>query len=360
MKVSKYLRGSGRFLAFVFVASVLWLLFDMAALRLSIADVNGQLMKELVLKDRELAKRLNAVPTNVRHNPVRKVNPDVETSQRSEMLSRRVVEVYRRKKPDRINGENKVAQKSRGNILSVTLPRVVAGNDSKVLVDTKSFEQNDISEKQNDPSYKIAPGVGTNVKKEVLPKTKAPSAGQEGNRVKLQSNATKDHQIPPKIPLQDVKIPQDVVLPDKFNSTVKKVTPDASNNIPPKQELSIQKVQMVDKRNLAVKDNRAVSLPVKPVVQVTAKPAHATKIHTGEPLKSTGVTKQDGLHKVMALDVTLKPRDARALGQFGWEALVPPEDEEESMRRWSEGYFNVFLSEQIPLDRAIPDTRPPA
>ncbi|KAG7330902.1 hypothetical protein KOW79_004871 [Hemibagrus wyckioides] len=364
MKVSKYLRGSGRFLAFVFVASVLWLLFDMAALRLSIADVNGQLMKELVLKDRELAKRLNAVPTNVRHNPVvRKVNPDVETSQRSETLSRRVVEVYRRKKPDWINGENKVAQKSRGNILSVTLPKVVAGNDSKVLVDTKLFEQNDISEKQSDLSYKIAPGVGANLKKEVLPKTKAPSAGQEGNRLKLQSNATEDHQIPPKIPLQDVKIPQDVVLPEKSNRTVKKVTPDAPNNLPPKQEHSIQKVQMVDKRNSAVKDNKTVSLPVKSVVQVTAKPAqsplNATKIHTGEPLNSTGVRKQDGLHKVMALDVTLKPRDARALGQFGWEALVPPEDEEESMRRWSEGYFNVFLSEQIPLDRAIPDTRPP-
>ncbi|KAK3543526.1 hypothetical protein QTP70_023634 [Hemibagrus guttatus] len=364
MKVSKYLRGSGRFLAFVFVASVLWLLFDMAALRLSIADVNGQLMKELVLKDRELAKRLNAVPTNVRNYPVHLVNLHVETSQRSEMFSRRVVEVYRRKKPDRIKGEDKVAQKSSGNILSVTLPKAVAGNDSKVLVDTKSLEQKGILEMLNAPSYKIAPGVGANVKKEVLRKTKAPFAGQEGNSLKLQSNATKDHQIPPKIPLQDFKIPQDVVLSNKSNSTVKKVKPDASNNIPPtqspKQEHSIQKV---DKRKSAVKDNKTVSLPVKAVVQVTAKlaqsPLNASKIQTGALLNSTGVRKQGGLHKVMALDVTLKPRDARALGQFGWAALVPPDDEEESMRRWSEGYFNVFLSEQIPVDRAIPDTRPP-
>uniref|UniRef100_A0A3Q2R149 Polypeptide N-acetylgalactosaminyltransferase 5 n=1 Tax=Fundulus heteroclitus TaxID=8078 RepID=A0A3Q2R149_FUNHE len=38
MKVRRYLRGSGRVLAFVFIASVIWLLFDMAALRLSIND----------------------------------------------------------------------------------------------------------------------------------------------------------------------------------------------------------------------------------------------------------------------------------------------------------------------------------
>ncbi|CAG09322.1 unnamed protein product [Tetraodon nigroviridis] len=46
MKVRRYLRGSGRVLAFVFVASVVWLLFDMAALRLSINDVNSRILKE--------------------------------------------------------------------------------------------------------------------------------------------------------------------------------------------------------------------------------------------------------------------------------------------------------------------------
>ncbi|XP_051564064.1 polypeptide N-acetylgalactosaminyltransferase 5-like isoform X2 [Myxocyprinus asiaticus] len=60
----------------------------------------------------------------------------------------------------------------------------------------------------------------------------------------------------------------------------------------------------------------------------------------------------------MALDVTEKPRDQQAVGQFGQPARVPRGKELESQRRWKEGHFNVFLSEQIPIDRAIPDTRP--
>ncbi|KAM6269110.1 uncharacterized protein LJ264_005015 [Porphyrio hochstetteri] len=39
-------RGSGRALAFVFAASVVWLLLDMAALRLSLGDAGGRLLKE--------------------------------------------------------------------------------------------------------------------------------------------------------------------------------------------------------------------------------------------------------------------------------------------------------------------------
>uniref|UniRef100_A0AAZ3R5A6 Polypeptide N-acetylgalactosaminyltransferase 5 n=1 Tax=Oncorhynchus tshawytscha TaxID=74940 RepID=A0AAZ3R5A6_ONCTS len=50
--VRKYFRGSGRALAFVFIASVIWLLFDMVALRLSMNDVNSQLLKESVVKER--------------------------------------------------------------------------------------------------------------------------------------------------------------------------------------------------------------------------------------------------------------------------------------------------------------------
>uniref|UniRef100_A0A3Q2Q0R7 Polypeptide N-acetylgalactosaminyltransferase 5 n=1 Tax=Fundulus heteroclitus TaxID=8078 RepID=A0A3Q2Q0R7_FUNHE len=54
MKVRRYLRGSGRVLAFVFIASVIWLLFDMAALRLSINDVNSQLLRERVNREKEI------------------------------------------------------------------------------------------------------------------------------------------------------------------------------------------------------------------------------------------------------------------------------------------------------------------
>lgn len=64
------------------------------------------------------------------------------------------------------------------------------------------------------------------------------------------------------------------------------------------------------------------------------------------------------LHKVLTIDRTLAPRDPRAPGQFGRPAEVPGEKEEEAKRRWNEGNFNVYLSDLIPVDRAIDDTRP--
>uniref|UniRef100_A0A8C5S323 Uncharacterized protein n=1 Tax=Laticauda laticaudata TaxID=8630 RepID=A0A8C5S323_LATLA len=64
------------------------------------------------------------------------------------------------------------------------------------------------------------------------------------------------------------------------------------------------------------------------------------------------------LHKVFTIDRTLTPRDPRAPGQFGRPAKVPGEKEEEAKRRWNEGNFNVYLSDLIPVDRAIDDTRP--
>lgn len=325
MKVSKYLRGSGRFLAFVFVASVLWLLFDMAALRLSNTDMNGQLMRELVLKERELAKRPNLNPTKFRQYPVQKVNPDVEKAQRSDML-RRQVEVYRRKKPDRNVVGNSAAPHLGANIVPKEI-KVAPGNDSKAHADTKSHERSDISETQKAPSNKVSRLLASDLKKAGLTKTNAPSVGQEGKRVvKLRPNGTST-------PTQAFTVPHWVVLSNTSSSTLKKEV---------KQEHSV------------LKDHKTDLPPGETLVRLTP-PAHLNA-STGE----LTLRKQAGLHKVMNLDVTLKPRDTRAVGQFGWAAEVPVDDQEESRRRWSEGYFNVFLSEQIPVDRAVPDTRPQA
>ena len=65
-----------------------------------------------------------------------------------------------------------------------------------------------------------------------------------------------------------------------------------------------------------------------------------------------------GTHRVLAMDVTLAPRDPQAPGQFGHPVAVPDDKQEEAKSRWKEVNFNVFLSDMIPVDRAIADTRP--
>ncbi|KFV64537.1 Polypeptide N-acetylgalactosaminyltransferase 5, partial [Dryobates pubescens] len=65
-----------------------------------------------------------------------------------------------------------------------------------------------------------------------------------------------------------------------------------------------------------------------------------------------------GTHRVLAMDATLAPRDPRAPGQFGRAVAVPSRKQEEAKSRWKEGNFNVYLSDMIPVDRAIADTRP--
>ncbi|KAG8432344.1 hypothetical protein GDO86_016837 [Hymenochirus boettgeri] len=64
------------------------------------------------------------------------------------------------------------------------------------------------------------------------------------------------------------------------------------------------------------------------------------------------------LHRVISMDQTLSPRDPNAPGQYGRPVAVPKEKQEEAERRWKEGNFNVYLSDVIPVDRAIQDTRP--
>ncbi|XP_063198266.1 polypeptide N-acetylgalactosaminyltransferase 5 [Chroicocephalus ridibundus] len=65
-----------------------------------------------------------------------------------------------------------------------------------------------------------------------------------------------------------------------------------------------------------------------------------------------------GTHRVLSLDATLAPRDPQAPGQFGHPVAVPDDKQEEAKSRWKEGNFNVYLSDLIPVDRAIVDTRP--
>lgn len=279
MKMRSFLRGSGRFLAFIFIASVVWLMFDMAVLRLSVMDVNSRLLNELQNRTKEL-KRSAA---GIRNHPV-----DQDWDTRLNVQDQTAVDVYRRRK----SGWN----------------RNPAGDHSSVnqIIQKKQLNQS------------MEPG------------TMVPSAGKDTNNVVPGHHTvatTDDLEVHP-ASLLTTKRPQNAAFLQKSVLT----TPP----IPPQQPNLIKTLQQSNKTNFS---------------QVTPGPGD---------LLNTTFRRSGSFHKVINLDVTLRPRDAQAPGQFGQAAQVPPEMLEESKRRWPEGHFNVFLSEQIPVDRAVPDTRPSA
>ncbi|XP_075567292.1 polypeptide N-acetylgalactosaminyltransferase 5 [Pelecanus crispus] len=79
---------------------------------------------------------------------------------------------------------------------------------------------------------------------------------------------------------------------------------------------------------------------------------------TGQDGQERAGGSSPGMHRVLSVDATLAPRDPQAPGQFGHPVAVPDDKQEEAKTRWKEGNFNVYLSDLIPVDRAIADTRP--
>ncbi|XP_026861511.2 polypeptide N-acetylgalactosaminyltransferase 5 [Electrophorus electricus] len=410
MKLRKYLRGSGRVLAFVFIASVIWLLFDMAALRLSINDVNSQLLKELVVKERDLAKRQRTQKTSVSDGDFKHPLQKVEGLFQSKIFSfeRKVADVYR-KRPGEIPAQ--LSDQAKAQLEKYTQVKTKIDNETSTVTKQQKTLVNESKSKVRvnlKPSAKEPPfnrfnkgtdtsignellqvtqqaaeqGLNENSKKVTVSDTKAPPAVQEEKfptrllerkSMKLQSNATKNDTTL----VQVTKLPVDVAIHGKFSSNnTKPVKQEAHLNIS-KAVYPVKPVQRVTKEigskfYMNSKDKQYTVRNTSPrsithMAQVSPKPLQMVEDQLnqwgGEQVQlqnSTGRRRASERHKVMALDMTNRPRDMRAVGQFGQAAVVPPDRQEESWSRWSEGYFNVFLSEQIPVDRAIPDTRPPA
>lgn len=403
MKIRKYFRGSGRVLAFVFVASILWLLFDMAALRLSISDVNSQLLKELVVKERELAKKQatkgpKLADRDFKH-PLEKVRVGFgEGKEPGERLERKVVEVYRRK--GEFNG--KVEHEKDVQTQIVAKPQLKEESQMKEAIHMKGLKKENVVNNTNIRKESIQKQQATETLRVSHTKKNTPSAAQEQKlpkepqvqvlpASKLKSNATKDTSKALKAQVQDNKSPANVDLSKKSNSnnnTLKALQNKSKKQDPhptatPTQHHPAKVIQRDEKEKKVIvviddKDHHQKNNSSVQVLAVTSKgnkkssqklaqsalknPAklQAPQEEPEKLLNISGVRRSGGVHKVMALDVTHGPRDVHAVGQFGHAAVVPLEKQDESKKRWSEGYFNVFLSEQIPVDRAIPDTRPPA
>uniref|UniRef100_A0A3Q1J0P8 Polypeptide N-acetylgalactosaminyltransferase n=1 Tax=Anabas testudineus TaxID=64144 RepID=A0A3Q1J0P8_ANATE len=374
MKVRRYLRGSGRVLAFVFIASVIWLLFDMAALRLSINDVNSHLLKERVMREREVFKQQSRVTQLVRvKHPVQRVDLDVAHEGKGPRHSDiKVSQVYRQggRKWDQMFGDKKVnSVEQRGdNVLKADHSKSVVSNHKE-----KAALQN-VTSKQSVP-----------VKKKAVDLDLSDAKLERGRLINVAvSNVTEVTSSPGAQKLKHAPPPTTEKKPKKDTNEAEKSAsePDLKANKKAEDEPEAKTASKLSQ--LQAEEAHPVKttskLPSKDVREglntngeknltktndksersaLTGRPKPPNKLPAGGESKanSTAVRKA-GLHKVLSLDVTVAPRDANAVGQFGQAAFVASNEDAEVRKRWDEGHFNVYLSDKIPVDRAIPDTRP--
>lgn len=364
MKIRRYLRGSGRVLAFVFIASVIWLLFDMAALRISINDVNSQLLKEQVIKEREIFKQQSKVTQLMKRgfkHPVQRVDLAVTHVGKGTLSSSvKLAQVYRQggKKQDQMLGDTKQSHlKQAGDKLLKTdhLKSVVSKhNEGAALQNEGVPAKKAVHLDLNGPKLEKSGVIdGSNkVTSPVVPsnKTQVPP-GVQGNKP-IKTGDAVQHSLDKKDLKAKVKDEQKT----KTGSKVSQLQAEGAHPVKTTPSNKDVKAKEVDIKN----EKKQVRKFVKSEVTAAKQPPKPTiKLPAGKDSKDNFTAiRKPGVHKVLSLDLTHAPRDANAVGQFGQSVIVASDEDAEVKKRWDEGHFNVYLSDQIPVDRAIPDTRP--
>lgn len=362
MKVRRYLRGSGRVLAFVFVASVIWLLFDMAALRLSINDVNSRILKERVVRDRALLKKhsraAQLTKTGLKH-PLQRVNSLVSPAGKGVDPVVKLAEVYRHREKQK---EQKVGDKERTSLKPMvhhfnnTSLSTYLFSEHKERINLKSitpkkdiYAENkvnhfDVNGIQGEKSLKIDESkrqklpVVSNVTKTIHDDKEPSSILSTKEPPKSENGRNTD----PKATEKSKDEPKGVTKEGELKPL--ETHPSQTASEPPNKDRNMSRA------NMKMKEKHAKTAPKSHLK--TRKPA----VRTGAGPKRN--SKKAGSHKVLYLDATLVPRDAKAVGQFGQAVHVSSSEDAQVRKSWDEGFFNVYLSNQIPVDRAIPDTRP--
>ncbi|XP_053733221.1 polypeptide N-acetylgalactosaminyltransferase 5 [Synchiropus splendidus] len=315
MRMRRYLRGSGRALAFVFIASVIWLLFDMAALRLSISDVNTQLLKERVLREKELF-RLQTQPMFKRRggfkHPLQRAKMFMTPAARKTVTSRgQGADADRPARQDQIELAVKANRFAVSDLLKYSRP-VKSVNNSVV---------------KKEPTVPKAPAVLSFVTMQPVFVRDQPEKMDFKN----------DSVVKKEVEKKEVSV-------GTIRPRLKEAHP--ANTTQKKDARGPVDIREEQDRNRTLARSERGTLP-KPVIPT--QKSQLPKINT---------TGDGGVHKVLSLDVTHAPRDANAVGQFGQAAVAALEENSQVKKRWNEGHFNVYLSEKIPVERAIPDTRP--
>ncbi|XP_053554291.1 polypeptide N-acetylgalactosaminyltransferase 5 [Bombina bombina] len=462
-RVRKYFRGSGRVLAFIFIASVIWLLFDMAALRLSFNDINSKSLRDLELQRGDIGAwkfkgrikdmdskwrdigsfRDKADTTKLRgifypFTDKHEISPKVNKGNLN-LEPKKIVRQRKRTIGPLKQVLNKTVLSPRKEIsYSLPLRTNISEGSKSILNNTKLIKQH-LSEQQlktsaatNISDVKLSsaavPGVGgkqnvvepvsAGVKKsakdtrEHLPVTLHVDKfkkGQDNNynsskvlqKVKVSHLTTKGHEIHKlntshkanTLPASNVthSLPASNLTAVMVNKTILDSAHIAVNGT----KQSVHKAVNVTGKGLQTSEKELLFLAgIKNqskagshhkeglLAQLTntakdnltnvniitkANIINPVNNHTTGEIKRindklnnsfTLMAKAPAMHKVLVIDATFAPRDPKAPGQFGRPVAVPKDKEEEANRRWKEGYFNVYLSDHIPLDRAIEDTRP--
>ncbi|XP_027293077.1 polypeptide N-acetylgalactosaminyltransferase 5 [Cricetulus griseus] len=470
-KIRKFFRGSGRVLAFIFVASVIWLLFDMAALRLSFSEISTGILKEDIRRREQTGFKVQPDRMKILHSSI--------TGMRLPQNQVWSKENFRKVKAHTLKEKESMDQVQRRGKLQVSLERGKAvplwhpahlqtfpgsltmqkteGRDSKPEASSQYMtpkpttvlsQRTPFTALRGTPRTKISVHTETFAENQEAPKNhtlsrNASKSASEGtlNRAiivridpsKHQSQTgtkSKAHFVSPPIleygeaiaikktesQSKGLKHKPHKVLPlfkfvadtghlkrQSVNETESRGLPeDGRAKVAPGKKLNFSESQIViitkeddlgtdtkevpDSKTQTVipkllgasqgkhipgNQSKTYSTPLGPQRAVSqAKLALARGLYparsnltakaqtAGHQQSHTNTPENHGRHRVLRIDESLSPRDPNAPGQFGRPVVVPPGKKEEAERRWKEGNFNVYLSDLIPVDRAIEDTRP--
>ncbi|XP_055456499.1 polypeptide N-acetylgalactosaminyltransferase 5 [Psammomys obesus] len=463
-KIRKFFRGSGRVLAFIFVASVIWLLFDMAALRLSFSEINTGILKEDILKREQTGFRVQPDQMKIFHNSIRGMRLPrngmwgKENFRKADDHMLRVEEttnqVQMNEKMQIRLGRGKAVplwHLAHLQTLPVTLPmQKTVGRDSKPAVFSQHMmsKQTTFTASRGTPLTKISQHTDTFDKKQEAPKNhnlsndSSKQASERAPNVTISVRTDRPKQHSQTVTKSRMRFASPPILKSGEATAIKKteaqseelkhkaykVMPlfkfiantghfkkqsmnetqlggfpeDDEAKVAPGKKLNFSeshvviitkdedlktdtkkvpnsKFQTVFPKSLG--ENQGKHIPrnqsktsSSPLAlqraESQAKPALAggpravrsnstAKAETlGHQQSLANSTENPGRHRVLKIDRTLSPRDPNAPGQFGRPVVVPPGKKKEAERRWKEGNFNVYLSDLIPVDRAIEDTRP--
>lgn len=459
-------------MAFIFVASVIWLLFDMAALRLSFSEINTRLLKEDIVRREHIGFRVQPDRMKILYSSIKEMRPPQrghgkgawgkdnfrKTEDSEHKFEDHLDQTQRERKMKNTLGRDKVLplwypahlQTLTGTLTEQKMegrdsqPETFSHQVTSKQTTAQGAQKSPFTVARGTPLVKISVHTGpVSVKQEaqrshnVSSDTSKPAAERNLNmtidlRSKQQSQAVakeRTHPGSPSVPksgearaLKQPETQSKELNANKTNKGLPFFKVIASSNRLKKPSMNETRFGGLPKHDgIQVAQGKRLDFPESHVVIITkeekpktstkevsnsktktvlpkvlggsqgehisrnrseaslavqratvsqtqkalarglgtynstakAQPAEHSQSHTKAPLPE-----HHGMHHVLRVDVTLSPRDPKAPGQFGRPVVVPPGKEKEAERRWKEGNFNVYLSDLIPVDRAIEDTRP--